>query len=288
MDSWLVYPLWFAGSGVAFWAGGLVVLLGLFSDLFTRGRIEILFRNCALALGGFLVIISAIPLAWWLYGLLLGATLVWWFLKYQGLSSAKKFRWLALTCWLLAFSWELPWWLMPVLPKLGKPELLLIGDSISAGISEDEKWTWPKLLSQKHQVQIRDCARMGATVRTAQSQAEKLGEAPGLVLLEIGGNDLLGDTPVAEFEQQLDKLLARVCRKDRTVLMLELPLPPLSNSFGLVQRKLARSHGIYLVPRRLLASVLLSPGATIDGIHLTQDGHKNMANSIWSVVAVAY
>lgn len=108
MDSWLVYPLWFACSGVAFWGGGIIVLLGLFSDLFTRGRIEILFRNVALALGGFLVIISAIPLAWWLYGLLLVATLVWWFLKYQGHSSAKKFRWLALTCWLLTFSWKLP------------------------------------------------------------------------------------------------------------------------------------------------------------------------------------
>ncbi len=66
----------------------------------------------------------------------------------------------------------------------------MIGDSVTAGMGEAE--TWPKILAASHGVEIRNHAQAGATVRSAQQQANKMGDVPGVILLEIGGNDLLG------------------------------------------------------------------------------------------------
>lgn len=286
-NSWWVYLLWFVCSGLGFWLGGLLLVFGIFSGFIANKRFESLVCFTAMLMGGFLVIISAIPLPWWLYAILVMVTLAWWILKYKELEVARKVRLVALVAWLGAFAFELPWWKMPFPPPMSKAQLLIIGDSITAGISSGEE-TWPKLLTKEHSIRVMDCSRAGATVRTAQIQADFLGDESGLLVLEIGGNDLLGGTPVAEFEQHLDRLLEKVCRNGRTVFMLELPLPPLANSFGLVQRKLSQKHSVQLVPRRLLAGVLLKPGATSDGIHLTHEGHMNMAKAIWALVGSAF
>ena len=121
-----------------------------------------------------------------------------------------------------------------------------------------------------------------------QKQADQLPSAGGLVLLEIGGNDLLGDTPTADFERDLNLLLARIRAPGRTVLMFELPLPPLSNEYGRIQRRAAARHGVRLIPKRIFMSVLAADGATLDSIHLSDAGHERMAAEIWRIIAPAY
>jgi acyl-CoA thioesterase-1 len=144
------------------------------------------------------------------------------------------------------------------------------------------------LLAAQQRIDVRDLSQMGAKVRSARKQAERLGNEDGLVLLEIGGNDLLGATTPEEFEEGLEQLLQDVCRPGRTVVMIELPLTPFANRFGLSQRKLAQQHGVYLVPRRIFVSVLTAPGATLDGIHLSPAGHELMAETIWEQIREAY
>ena len=66
--------------------------------------------------------------------------------------------------------------------------------------------------------------------------------------------------------------------------MLELPLPPLYNRFGAVQRRLARRFGVVLVPKRYFANVLAGDESTLDGLHLSHIGHAKMSRMIWSTV----
>jgi lysophospholipase L1-like esterase len=67
--------------------------------------------------------------------------------------------------------------------------------------------------------------------------------------------------------------------------MLELPLPPLANRYGQVQRRLAREFGVTLIPKRHLAAILSAPGATVDGLHLSASGHARMARMVGGFVA---
>jgi acyl-CoA thioesterase-1 len=152
----------------------------------------------------------------------------------------------------------------------------------------DGEQTWPKVLRDDCGVEVRDFSHVGATVKSAMSQAERV-DGSGLVLLEIGGNDLLGPgsgTPPSEFAKHLDALLDRVASNERTTVMLELPLPPFANEFGAIQRGLARRHGVLLIPKRSFLAVLTTEGATVDGIHLSPAGHRQMAEAIARLLGI--
>jgi acyl-CoA thioesterase-1 len=74
---------------------------------------------------------------------------------------------------------------------------------------------------------------------------------------------------------------------DRELVMFELPLFPFDNAYGIEQRRIAAKYGIRLIPRRCLAAILASPGATLDGIHLSNTGQRALAALVWEVVGPA-
>lgn len=167
------------------------------------------------------------------------------------------------------------WWPGASLP-LNIETVLVVGDSFTAGLNDDDR-TWPQLLAAQRGVEVWDASQPGATLTSALKQVAALDGATGLLLLEIGGNDLLEGVPIAEFESSLAALLAMATRPDRTVAMFELPLPPGAGPYGEVQRRLAQKAGVVLIPRRFFAAILTTGGATVDGVHLTTAGHTNCA-----------
>ena len=69
--------------------------------------------------------------------------------------------------------------------------------------------------------------------------------------------------------------------------MFELPIPPLFEGFGRVQRDLASRHGVALIPKRILLSLIEAADATVDSLHLTQQGHDRMAAVVWALLEPA-
>ncbi|MBI2808319.1 MAG: lysophospholipase [Planctomycetes bacterium] len=289
MPDWLDLVIYFFGSGLAFFVGAGFVLVGVGISPVAAGRALQLTRNLFVLIGVLLVVISAAPLEWWLYAVLAIASCAW--LPMEWLAEGRKVlvgRIVVAAAWLLAPVLELPYHFVPTLPAPGNPTLFVIGDSISAGMSDVDKHTWPGIFARAHGIDVRDFSRMGATVGSARKQVQLIGDQNGLVLLEIGGNDLLGTTSADQFEDRLEQLLADVCQPGRTVVMLELPLPPLRNRFGMIQRRLARQYEVILMPRRVLARVLTTTGATVDGIHLSAAGQELMANTMWEILRSGY
>jgi acyl-CoA thioesterase-1 len=167
--------------------------------------------------------------------------------------------------------------------------MTVIGDSVTAGMgASDKSLRWPTLLAKEHNLNIQDISHPGETAASALKRAKSQQIASPVVILEIGGNDLLGDTTSAQFSRDLDGLLAYVCARGRQVIMFELPLPPFQNEYGRIQRSLARKHNVHLVPKRVLLSILAANDSTIDTIHLTQAGHECMAASVWELVKSAF
>jgi lysophospholipase L1-like esterase len=99
---------------------------------------------------------------------------------------------------------------------------------------------------------------------------------------------VLGSTTVERFERDLDALLNQTSQRGVRVVMFELPIPPLLNGYGRVQRQLAARYGAALIPKRILASVIAGKGSTIDSLHLSAEGHRAMADAVWQVLAPAY
>lgn len=170
---------------------------------------------------------------------------------------------------------------LPQVPWAAQEPLHVIGDSLSAGLDDGEV-TWPELLSRATGRPVVNLAAAGATVRTAMHQADELPEE-AFVILEIGGNDLLGESTAAQFEEGLGALLERVATPRRRVVMFELPLPPLRGEFARIQHRLAVQHDVMLIPRPLLARVFLGSDTTTDGLHLSPAGQEKLAEAVLPV-----
>jgi acyl-CoA thioesterase-1 len=286
---WVIYLF---GSGAVFFIGIGFVLGGVvLFTLFQRQWLKII-ASLFTVLGLLLIAVSAAPLPYWLYGLAGGATLLWLVAeRSHGARLLARRKWLrgsVAALWVIGAALELPYHLSPILAASGHPKLYVIGDSVAAGVNDREKDTWPRLLARSHAIEVTDLSRIGATAASALKQAEDLPTNGGMILLEIGGNDLLGSTSATDFEGDLDRLLSHVCSPGRVVLMFELPLPPIRNAYGRVQRRLASEYGVVLIPKRIFLAVLTGEGMTLDSVHLARAGHEQMAEAVWSLIAPAY
>lgn len=150
--------------------------------------------------------------------------------------------------------------------------------SCLSGIGFAGERVWSVLLDEERPGRIENRAVPGSQVSTSRRTLEQFRFCPGDVLvIELGGNDLLGGVPGAEFRRKLNGLLDVAASFDVPVLMFELPLPPFRSSYLRAQRELAAKYGVTLIPRRRFAAVLSGGGSTVDGLHLSNYGHEKMA-----------
>jgi hypothetical protein len=122
---------------------------------------------------------------------------------------------------------------------------------------------------------ITNLSKPGATMMDGLSLANRVTEQDHLVLIELGGNDLISGEQSRDFGRSLEGLLARLASPTRTIVMFELPLLPQMVSYGQVQRRLAKRYGAWLIPKRCLTTVISGKDATSDGLHLTELGHSS-------------
>jgi acyl-CoA thioesterase-1 len=279
-------------SGQAFFSGVALVFVAVAMSSSTAGRWCSLGRTVVACAGMCLIAASATPLPAWFYAIAGAVSIAW--LGAEGRSrarwaTAKRGLRVAVTAACsVGVAMELPFHLMPELPRMGRLPLFVVGDSISAGMGGEAE-TWPAILARRHDVSVHDLSIAGADVaKASRSQAGRVAGSDALVIAEIGGNDVLGATSPEDFDRGLDGLLQSLRRGGRTVVMLELPLPPFYNEYGAIQRRLARRHGVALVPKRVLLGVLTAEGATVDTIHLSAAGQGLMAEAMWGVIRPAF
>jgi lysophospholipase L1-like esterase len=141
------------------------------------------------------------------------------------------------------------------------------------------------LFSGSTGVGTKNLSQPGAQVADALDWTKKLNAGDTLVLIEIGGNDLIAGTPTADFDYELKGLLQACVRPGRTVVMFELPLLPHRIGYGRSQRRLAAKYGVILIPKRYLVQVLAGEGATSDGLHLSAAGARQMADLVSRALA---
>jgi lysophospholipase L1-like esterase len=269
-------------DGTALFAG-LALVLGA-GAVFVRSGTGLL-RSVltVLTLAGLAaVILSAVPLPGWLYALWIlpaGAVLVLG--NVSGATPALRFRAFAV---LLAASVaillvEMPHLRAPRIRVAAEQPLYVVGDSISAGIGSGER-CWPEVLAASRSLRVVNLAEPGATTQSALAQIPRIAESNAVVLLEIGGNDLLDRKGAEIFETHLDKLVSSLRANGHDIAMFELPPFPFQNAFGRAQRAVAKRHAVVLIPRRHFARVLGMENGTLDGLHLTQKGHDEMARRV--------
>lgn len=254
-----MHPIVFhIASGQAFFTGIVLIALAVaFSNLAKPWLKRVV--PLAAVVGVLEIALSSTPVPVWSYGLGVVALAFW-----VGTTWQSRFRKRASIGLILALAimllLELPWHVTPRLDLADGRSLAVIGDSVTAGMGENEARTWPGLYAAAHEVSVQDLSEMGETA----------GSAP------------------ENFERDLDDLLTALRRPDRQLLMFELPLPPFRHEYGSIQRRLARKHQVRLIPKRVFLGILAGEDATLDSIHLSQVGHERMAECVWELTEPAY
>lgn len=279
--------VWFCASGDSFFVGATLMLLAVAVSATRQRRITMLLLITLSIIALVLIALAAMPFHIAFYGAFGIAMLLSVFsrgTRKWGTLLRRTGQTSILVLCLAGIASEAAFRVGIDRPR-GTP-VYVVGDSVSAGIQGPNEPTWPRLLAREYAVDVINLAESGATVGSAIKQAGRIGDGPGLVLLEIGGNDLFAPTPPAQFQEDMDGLLERIVRPGRTVVMLELPILPWQMQYGRIQRQAARSHGVVLVPKRFFARVLRHKGATLDLAHLSAEGHRKMATEIATLLGL--
>ena len=287
MNPLLWQLVWHFANGTSFFVGAMILLIAVMLSSLKKNKWRNLLIYPLVLVATVEILLSATPLSLWFY-ILWGIATIAWLIACGRPSIPQRVRFYSqiavviLCC--IAMAIELPYHLAPHIPKGEHKTLYVIGDSVSAGIGGIKEAPWPMLLGKEHNVNVINLAIAGATATSAIKQAKQVQDPNAIVLIEIGGNDMLTPTPTKDFETSLEQILTLVTSPTRTIIMLEFPLLPLQNEYGKIQRSLAKKHGVVLIPKRFFVDVLSSPNATVDLAHLSQSGHKLMADNIWAIV----
>jgi len=179
----------------------------------------------------------------------------------------------------------------------GPPVILVVGDSLSAGYGLAPGQGWVSLLQQRLKKEGYGHRVVNASVtgETTDGGVQRLGRAlsthrPGIVIIELGGNDGLRGLPVSRVRANLELLITKSRAAGAEVLLLAIRVPTnygprYSNSFQQIYGDLARRY-------RIGVAALIDDDIALnlayfqpDGIHPNAKAQPILLNNVWGQLA---
>jgi acyl-CoA thioesterase-1 len=179
--------------------------------------------------------------------------------------------------------------------------ILAFGDSLFAGYGLAEHEGYPERLEvalrrQGINARVTDAGVSGDTTAAGRQRIGFVldGEParPDLVIVELGGNDLLRGIPPAQTRENLAAILAELREREIPVLLMGMRAPPnlgeaFVAEFDGVYPALAREYGTALVPFFMEAVFARPELIQQDRIHPTAQGIQAMVDATAQEVAGA-
>jgi acyl-CoA thioesterase-1 len=180
-------------------------------------------------------------------------------------------------------------------PATGRPRIVALGDSLTAGLGLSSADAYPALLQQRVQAEgldfdVVNAGVSGDTSAGGLSRLEWALEGDVRVLIvALGGNDALRGLPTDQLQHNLAQIIERAQAKGITVILAGMEAPPNYGrdyivAFHKVYPALAKQYNVAFVPF-LLQGVAGREGLNQrDGIHPTADGARVVAANLWGVL----
>jgi acyl-CoA thioesterase I len=168
------------------------------------------------------------------------------------------------------------------LPKLAASDVVVaFGDSLTYGTGAQESESYPAVLGQ---LLGRTVVRAGVPGEvTAQGLARLPAmideHSPRLVIICLGGNDMLRQVGVAEITQNLRSIIKTLRDRNIAVVLVGVPKPALITSAPEFYAEIAREFGVPY-EGKIVTSVLYSAELRSDPIHPNALGYRKMAEAI--------
>ena len=174
------------------------------------------------------------------------------------------------------------------------PVILVFGDSISAGYGLPRvEQGWVELLKtrlkdQGYGYQVVNASVSGETTAGGLARLPRALELhhPGIVILELGGNDGLRALPIAQMRANLTQMVTLAGAAGAKLLLLGMRMPPnyglqYTEQFAMVFSDLAHEKKLSLVPFLLTDIALSSSLLQGDDIHPNALGQPVLLDNVW-------
>jgi acyl-CoA thioesterase I len=157
--------------------------------------------------------------------------------------------------------------------------LLVYGDSISAGYGMDKDKQWSEelqkiLVEEKISLTIINKSLSGETTGGGLSRLEKIidNSKPSYILIELGGNDALRGYPPAKIKNNIEEMINLSIEKGVKVLLMQIRILPnygrrYQASFESLYKEISKENNIPLIPFMLNDIALNKKLMLDDGIH---------------------
>jgi acyl-CoA thioesterase-1 len=177
------------------------------------------------------------------------------------------------------------------MPVIGEERhILAFGDSLFAGYNVEPEESYPATLERALRargINVR-VANAGISGDTTSAGLQRLAftldgqeQKPDLVILELGGNDLLRGIPPSATRSNLSAMIAEIQRRELPILLIGMRAPPnygpeFQSEFDRLYSDLAAEYGLHLVPF-FLEPVYSKPDLMQDDrIHPTAKGIEEL------------
>lgn len=169
----------------------------------------------------------------------------------------------------------------PDIPNLDSPgtTIVVLGDSIAAGVGSGPGQAYPELLAARFGTEVINAGVSGNTSADGLARIDKvLAENPWMVIIELGGNDLLRRVPPEETERNLRGIIDRVLSARAVPVLVELDAP-FGGDYLAIYKRLGEEYDIPVV-EETLGEILSDRNLKADTIHPNAEGQKILAEAI--------
>jgi acyl-CoA thioesterase-1 len=172
--------------------------------------------------------------------------------------------------------------------------ILIFGDSLSAGYGLNVTESWPSLLQQELDrsrpgFKILNASISGETSLGGRQRFAKLLEQyhPAIVIVELGSNDGLRGFSTADIEDNLSQILTQINQARAKTLLIGMKLPPnygepYITQFQSMFPRLATKHNVSLLP--FLLEGVSAEQFQADNLHPAATSQAQIMRNVFQVL----
>lgn len=159
--------------------------------------------------------------------------------------------------------------------------VVALGDSLTFGQGASEDQNYPAHLSQLMGQKVVNLGRNGDTVERAASRLSQVTrQNPDVVLITLGGNDILKKVPVEKTLEGLREIFTKLHDKGAMVVYLGLNPPVVGGKRMAAIGELCREHEVLYVPAAM-KGMWADPKLMSDTIHPNGEGYRVIAARVY-------
>jgi acyl-CoA thioesterase-1 len=166
-------------------------------------------------------------------------------------------------------------------PNLDSPgrTIVCLGDSITSGVGGAPRQPYTALLASRLGTEVINQGVPGDTAEGGLARVDSaLAEDPWLVVVELGGNDILNRIPPQRTEAALRQIVERLLAAKVAVVLVEVDVP-FAGRYAEIYGRLGDDYDVPVL-EDTLGDILTDASLKADPIHPNAQGHVVLAEAM--------